>query len=67
MKKELIEKHYLYLLYDGRYYSQPDRASVLTVSETLKEARDDQRDFPDSVIVKCKDENGLLTNHEIVG
>ena len=59
--------NYSYLIYDGRYHRQPDRATVLTVSESLKEAKKDKKDFPDSVIVKCKDENGVLTSHEIVG
>ena len=59
--------NYLYLLYDGRYYGQPDRSVVLTVSETLKEAKNYKEYFTDGVIVKCKDENGVLTSHEIVG
>lgn len=57
---------YLYLLYDGRYPEQPNRATVFTVSKSLKEAKEDKKSFPDSVIVKCESKNGLLTNHEIV-
>ena len=55
-----------YILFDSRYYNDPDRATVYTVSETLKEACDDMEDFPDAVIVKFKNEKGTLTNPEII-
>lgn len=58
---------YIYLLYDERYYGEPNKATVLNIFETLKEAKEDKKDFGHGVIVKCRDQNGLLKDHEIVG
>lgn len=42
-----------YMIYDSRYTTDPDRASVYTVCDSLKEARSDKRTmFTDAVIVK---------------
>lgn len=41
-------------LYDSRYLTNPDRATVYSVCDTIKEAKREKReDWPDAVIVKC--------------
>lgn len=59
-------KTFSYLLYDERYHTDPDRANVLTVSNTLKEAAEDKEDFLNSVIVRCIDTEDVLTDHTII-
>lgn len=57
----------MYLLYDSRYLSQPDRATVYTVSESLEEAKKDQEVFPDGIIVKnVISEENVVTKKEII-
>lgn len=40
-----------YYIYDGRYWTDPDRALVMTICDTLEEAREDVKDYGDAVIV----------------
>lgn len=59
--------NYLYILYDSRYLTNPESATVYTISESLKEAKEDKRDmFPDGVIVRAEDHNNELKNHKIL-
>lgn len=40
-----------YNIYDGRYFSDPDRAFVLEVCETLREAKEAKYDHGDNCII----------------
>lgn len=64
----MANEAYKYLLYDGRAASgDTENASVYTVSDSLKEARNDRDElFPDGVIFKYKDEGDNLTEEEFV-
>jgi len=57
-----------YLLFDSRYHSDPDRATCLTVSDTLKEALSDRIEMfsQSDVIVEYDDNNGILENPKVV-
>ena len=56
-----------YLLYDSRYYDNPDRAMCYCVADTLKEANEDKNDmFPDAVIVKYDVSGNTLLNPIII-
>jgi len=55
-----MSKHYL--IYDGRYLTDPERAYVLEVCDTLKEARKSVKDYgDDSVIVEAELNDTELT------
>ena len=57
----------VWILYDGRYYSNPDRASIYEVCDSLKEARENKNDYgTDTVIVECDDDGENVTNSKIV-
>ncbi len=58
----------IYLLFDSRYNTDPDRATCLTVSDTLKEAKSDRKEMfsKNDVIVEYDDYRGALTNPKIV-
>lgn len=58
----------VYLLYDSRYHNNPNRATCLTVSDTLKEAKNDRKTMFNShdVIVEYDDNNGVLENPKII-
>lgn len=58
----------VYLLYDSRYHTRPDRAICLTVGDTLKEVKKDRKDMfnPEDVIVEYDDNNGELINPVII-
>jgi len=44
-----------YIIYDGRYHTEPDDATVMTMCNTLKEAQNDKSDYgTDCVIVECE-------------
>lgn len=44
-----------YALYDGRYYTDPDRAVVYAYCATLKEALDERASYgDDTVVVECE-------------
>lgn len=43
----------IYILFDGRYHADPDRATVYTVCGNLGEAQETKKnDFTDAVIVE---------------
>lgn len=62
------KKKYVYLLFDGRYIADPDRATCFEMCESLREARGSKDDYgTDTVIVKYLDDNsGTLQNPEII-
>jgi len=43
-----------YLIFDGRYRYDPDRATLLLACETLEEAKRHHKDWGDAVIVDAK-------------
>jgi len=49
MKKDIGRPNFL--IFDGRYRMDPDRAIVMETTETLKEAKEAVRDHGDAVIV----------------
>ena len=55
-----MSKHYL--IYDGRYLVDPQKAYVIEVCDTLKEARKSVKDYgDDSVIVEAELNDTELT------
>lgn len=42
---------YKYLIYDGRYPFDPDRATVMEVCDTLKEAQQNRTDYGDDCVI----------------
>lgn len=58
----------VYLLFDSRYHYDPNTATCLTVSDTLKEAKSDRKEMfsEHDVIVEYDDYNGRLSNPKIV-
>jgi DNA-directed RNA polymerase subunit E'/Rpb7 len=58
-----------YLIYDGRYLADPQKAYILEVCDTLKEARKSVKDYgDDSVIVKVQHDevNFKFVNKKII-
>lgn len=48
-----MSKKTKWFIYDGRYYSDPDRALVMSVCDTEKEAEEEKYDYgADCVVVK---------------
>jgi len=41
----------LYVLYDGRYWTDPDRASIYVTHETVREVIDDIDSWPDDTVI----------------
>jgi hypothetical protein len=64
MAKKKTKK--VYLLFDGRYHSDPDRAICLEMCESLSEARESINDYGDAVIVQFDDNKGVLENEKII-
>jgi RNase P/RNase MRP subunit p29 len=55
-----------YILYDARFLSDPDRASVCCCAHSLKEARRDKKEFfNDSVIVSYVEVDGELIDERM--
>ena len=59
---------YLYLLFDGRYRTDEDRAVCFELCETLKEAKQNAPSYgTDTVIVRCEEgPNSVLINSTIL-
>jgi len=55
-----------YFIYDERYYTDPDSATVYEVCETLKEARENGPDYGGHVIVKVTSERISKKSFRIV-
>jgi len=62
MKKEKI-----WLLYDGRYRTDPDSAICYEVCESLKEAQENANDYGnDTVIVEAITKNTEISEGKII-
>ena len=46
-----------YLIYDGRYHSDPERAIVMEICDTLKEAKENYREHGDDTVIEEVEEN----------
>lgn len=56
-----------WMLFDGRYRTDSDRATCYECCETVKEARKSARDYgDDTVIVEADVEDGIIKNMRIV-
>ena len=55
-----------YWIYDQRYYSDPDSATVFEVCDTLKEARENKDDYGGGVIVKTVSKKVNKRSYEVV-
>ena len=63
------KKKKVWLLFDGRYTSTPDRAICYESCETLSEARQNAKDYGDDTVVVEADENesnGEISNLKVV-
>ena len=61
-KIKIMVKGAIYLLYDGRYLSDPSRANVYEVCFSLKEAKQNKLEYGnDTVIVKCTTKCRIVT------
>jgi len=62
-----MAKTKIWLLFDGRYRTDEDRAVCYEVCDTLKEAKQNAGDYgDDTVIVEGEDENNVISNCKIV-
>jgi hypothetical protein len=58
---------YQYILFDGRYLTEPNDASVYSVEHTLKAAKETAKEYgEDTVIVKVELFNDNIIKREIV-
>ena len=56
-----------FVLYDSRYLTDEDSATVYCCAETIEEAREDKNDmFPDAVIVEYEIQGDELINGKVV-
>lgn len=63
----LMKKQYKFLLFDGRYRTDEDRAICYEVCDSLKEAKKNMLDYgTDTVIVKSEISGNNLINSEII-
>ena len=61
-----MDKKRLCLLYDGRYYSDEDKAIVYCIADNHKEAvKEKVETFPDAVIVMYEKKGNQLINGSI--
>lgn len=57
----------IWMLFDGRYRTDEDRAVCYEVCETLKEAKENANDYgDDTVIVEAFEENNVISESKIV-
>lgn len=54
----------VYFIYDGRFHTDPDRALVMEVCDTLEEARKNRRDYGDDcvIVAHLADADGLIVD-----
>ena len=55
-----------YFIYDERYYSDPDSATVYEVCETLDEARESGPDYGGFVIVKTTGKKTGKRSYQVI-
>jgi predicted RNase H-like HicB family nuclease len=56
----------MYLIYDGRAWNDPDDATVLDTADTLKEARQAVKEWPDACIYEYDVQGSELKNEKQV-
>ena len=57
----------IYMLYDGRYYNDPDSAIVFEVCESLKEAKESAPDHgTNTAIVKARCEGSMIVEKTLI-
>ena len=62
-----MAKTKIWMLFDGRYRTDEDRAVCYEVCETLKEAKENADDYgDDTVIVEAVEENNIISGSKIV-
>lgn len=63
-----MSKHeYNYVVYDGRYLTDPDRATVMFTADTLEEAQRERADWGvDCVIVRHEVIGGVAISSEVM-
>lgn len=62
-----MAKTKIWMLFDGRYRNDEDRAVCYEVCETLKEAKENADDYgDDTVIVEAVEENNVISGSKIV-
>lgn len=62
-----MAKTKIWMLFDGRYRTDEDRAVCYEVCETLKEAKENSDDYgDDTVIVEAVEENNVISDSNIV-
>lgn len=60
-------KNKIWMLFDGRYRTDEDRAICYEVCETLNEAKRNSRDYGnDTVIVEAFEENNVISGSKII-
>ena len=62
-----MNKTKIWMLFDGRYRNDKDRAICYEVCDTLKEAKENVNDYgDDTVIVEAVEENNVITECKII-
>ena len=62
-----MDKSKIWMLFDGRYRTDEDRAICYEVCETLKEAKENADDYgDDTVIIEAVEENNVISGSKIV-
>lgn len=62
-----MSKNKAYFIYDSRYTDNPDRATVLSVCETLEEAEKESPDYGyGNCIVEVEAENNIITKETFI-
>lgn len=62
-----MAKTKFWLLFDGRYRTDEDRAVCYEVCDTLNEAKENADDYgDDTVIVEAVEENNVISDSKII-
>lgn len=62
-----MAKTKIWMLFDGRYRTDEDRAVCYEVCDTFKEAKENADDYgDDTVIVEAVEENNVISESKIV-
>lgn len=62
-----MAKTKIWMLFDGRYRTDEDRAVCYEVCETIKEAKKNANDYgDDTVIVEAIEENHVISESKII-
>ena len=62
-----MAKTKIWMLFDGRYRTDEDRAVCYEVCDTLNEAKENADDYgDDTIIVEAVEENNVISDSKIV-